>query len=165
MKTRSLQGVLAVAFAYDTGRADAMRGVTGGQVGILADTSKRGQPPHPEVSAQTPGFAGDAAVAALAANATALDALFRKGQEVGPVDVNVGDDVRVLKAVPIKSAAGEPIGAIVVSRSRAEETAAFREIRSALVFIGLFALVVSLPVSLLMGRGIARPLEELARGA
>src|SRR5207253_10974877 len=63
------------------------------------------------------------------------------------------------------SLSGETLGAFVVSRSRAEETAAFRQIRNTLFAIGLGALLVSIPISFAMGRRIARPLEQLASGA
>ena len=68
-------------------------------------------------------------------------------------------------AVPLKSASGETLGAFVVSRSREEETAAFRKIRDTLLWVGALAVLVALPVSFAMGRRIARPLEDLARGA
>jgi serine/threonine-protein kinase len=160
-----LNGVVAVAFDYDLPRAEAIRAITGGQVAFLADTSRRGEKPQPALSVNTPGFPGEAVIAKLRAGGPDLDTLCRKGQEIGPLDIPVPGDVRVIKAVPIKSASGETIGAVVVARSRAEETAAFREIRRALLLIGLVALVFSLPVSLVMGRGIARPLQQLARGA
>jgi serine/threonine-protein kinase len=70
-----------------------------------------------------------------------------------------------VKAVPLKSASGETLGAFAVSRSRDEETAAFREIRNTLLLVGGLALLLAIPVSFALGRGIARPIEELAAGA
>jgi HAMP domain-containing protein len=160
-----LRGVLAVAAPLDEKRAKTLRGITNGQTGFLANMAKRGEPPRLELSAATEAFRGDLLVPALAADRSALDSLFRQGQAVGPLEVQVAGDRRVLAAVPLKSATDETLGAFVVSRSRDEETAAFRRIRDTLLLVGGLALLLALPISFAMGRRIARPLAELARGA
>ncbi len=160
-----LRGVLAVAAPLDEKRAKTLRGITNGQTGFLANTAKRGEPPHLELSAATEAFRGDLLVPVLAADRSALDSLFRLGQAVGPLEVQVAGDRRVLAAVPLKSATDETLGAFVVSRSRDEETAAFRRIRDTLLLVGGLALLLALPISFAMGRRIARPLAELAKGA
>ncbi len=160
-----LVGVLAAAVPLDAARAKTLQGITKGQAGFLANVAKRGDPPAVELSAATEGFRGDALVPALAVQASAVDTLFTQGRPVGPLDVSVAGDGRILGAVPLKSASGETLGAFVVSRSREEETAAFKRIRDTLLGVGALALLVALPVSFVLGRRIARPLEELARGA
>ena len=160
-----LRGVLAVATPLDEARAKTLRGITNGQTGFLANTAKRGEPPRVELSAATEAFRGDLLVPALAADRSALDSLFQQGQAVGPLEVQVAGDRRVLAAVPIKSATDETLGAFVVSRSRDEETAAFRRIRDTLLLVGGLALLLALPISFVMGRRIARPLVQLAKGA
>ena len=160
-----LRGVLAVAAPLDENRAKTLRGITNGQTGFLANTARRGEPPRVELSAATEAFRGDLLVPALAADRAALDSLFQQGQAVGPLEVQVAGDRRVLAAVPIKSATDETLGAFVVSRSRDEETAAFRRIRDTLLLVGGLALLLALPISFAMGRRIARPLVQLARGA
>jgi len=160
-----LAGVLAAAVPLDVARARALQGITKGQTGFVANVAKRGEAPVLELSASTEGFRGDVLVPALAAQTAALDTLFVQGLPVGPLDVTVAGDRRILGAVPLRSAAGETLGAFIVSRSREEETAAFRRIRDTLLWVGALALLVALPVSFEMGRRIARPLEELARGA
>jgi len=160
-----LRGVLAVAAPLDEKRANALRGITNGQTGFLANTAKRGEPPRIELSAATEAFRGDLIVPALAADHAALDSLFGLGQAVGPLEIRVAGDRRILAAVPLKSATDETLGAFVVSRSRDEETAAFRRIRDTLLLVGALALLLALPVSFAMGRSIAHPLAELARGA
>jgi serine/threonine-protein kinase len=160
-----LRGVLAVAAPLDENRANTLRGITSGQTGFVANTAKRGESPRVELSAATEAFRGDLLVPALAANRDAVNSLFQQGQAVGPLEVQVAGDRRVLAAVPIKSAADETIGAFVVSRSRDEETAAFREIRDTLLWVGAGALLLALPISFAMGRRIARPLTQLASGA
>ena len=160
-----LRGVLAVAAPLDENRAKTLRGITNGQTGFLTNTARRGEPPHVELSAATEAFRGDLLVPALAADPAAVDSLFRQGRAVGPLEVQVAGDRRVLGAVPIKSATDETLGAFVVSRSRDEETAAFRRIRDTLLLVGGLALLLALPISFAMGRRIARPLVELAKGA
>ena len=160
-----LRGVLAVAAPLDAARAKTLRGITNGQTGFLANTARRGEPPRVELSAATEAFRGDLLVPALTADRSALDSLFGQGQAVGPLEVQVAGDRRVLAAVPIKSATDETLGAFVVSRSRDEETAAFRRIRDTLLLVGGLALLLALPISFAMGRRIARPLGELAKGA
>ncbi len=160
-----LAGVLAAAVPLDAARAKALQGITKGQTGFVANVGKRGEAPALELSASTEGFLGDALVPALAAQPAAVATLFTEGRPVGPIDVVLSGDRRVLGAVPLKSASGETLGAFVVSRSREEETAAFRRIRDTLLGVGALALLVALPVSFVMGRRIARPLEELADGA
>ncbi|HEX2758251.1 MAG TPA: hypothetical protein VHP60_07110, partial [Thermoanaerobaculia bacterium] len=149
-----LRGVLAVAAPLDEARAKTLRGITNGQTGFLANTARRGEPPRVELSAATEAFRGDLLVPALAADRSALDLLFRQGQAVGPLEVQVAGDRRVLAAVPIKSATDETLGAFVVSRSRDEETAAFRRIRDTLLLVGGLALLLALPISFAMGRRI-----------
>ncbi|HMA29768.1 MAG TPA: protein kinase [Thermoanaerobaculia bacterium] len=160
-----LVGILAAAVPLDAARAQTLQGITKGQAGFVANVAKRGEPPSLEVSASTEGFRGDALGPALAADRSAVDALFRQGHPVGPLEVRVAGDRRVVAAVPIKSATDETLGAFVVSRSRDEETAAFRRIRDTLLLVGGLALLLALPISFAMGRRIARPLAQLAGGA
>ncbi|MBL8113872.1 MAG: protein kinase [Acidobacteria bacterium] len=165
MNEARLEGVVAASFGYDKERADALKGITGGQVGFAINTAKKDQPPALAVTTETAGFGGAAIFAGVSAAPGALDTLFKEGKEVGPVDVPLASDLRIVKAVPLKNAAGETLGAFAVSRSRDEETAAFREIRNTLLLVGGLALLLAIPVSFALGRGIARPIEELAAGA
>ena len=160
-----LVGVVAAAIPLDEGRARELRDLTGGQVAFVADTAKKGQPPRLEIGAATDHFGGDMLVPALMGDSAALSKLFREATEVGPLDLVVTGERRVVKAIPLLSASGEALGAVVVSRSREEETAAFRKIRETLLFVGLGVLLVSIPVSFLLGGRIARPLQQLAAGA
>ncbi len=160
-----LVGVLAAAVPLDGARARTLQAITKGQAGFVANLAKRGEPAVLETTAATEGFRGDALVPALAAQPAAVDRLFVQGLPAGPLDVSVAGEERILGAVPLKNATGETLGAFVASRSRDEETAAFRRIRNTLLGVGALALLVALPVSFAMGRRIARPLEELARGA
>ncbi len=160
-----LSGVLAAASGLDATRASEVQALTGGEVAFLADVAKRGEAPRPMLSAHTEGFRP-------AEFTSVLDALPKRGAELlvrgeapRPVDLEVAGESRLVTAVPIESASGEMLGACVVSRSRAEETAAFREIRNSLLALGGVALVLALPLSFVVGRGLAKPIEQLAAGA
>lgn len=160
-----LVGVVAASIPLDEARARELRDLTGGRVAFVADTAKKGAPPQLEIGAATDDFGGDMLVPALKGDPAVLAKLFREGEEVGPLDLVVSGERRVVKAIPVLSASGEAIGAVVVSRSREDETAAFRKIRETLLLVGLGVLVVSIPVSFLLGGRIARPLQQLAAGA
>jgi serine/threonine-protein kinase len=157
-------GVLAASFGVDDSWAKSLKNLTGGQVGFLANTAKRNESPKAEISVATSQFGGDAFLRSFATPET-LKLLFTDGKVVGPLNLAVAGDQRIVMAVPILSATSEPLGAFVVSRSRDEETAAFRQIRNTLIAVGIALLLVSFPVSYAMGRGIAKPLHELAEGA
>jgi eukaryotic-like serine/threonine-protein kinase len=104
-------------------------------------------------------------VPALRMDPGALATLFGERKDVGPLDLVVSGERRVVKAIPLLSASGEALGAVVVSRSREEETAAFRKIRETLLLVGLGVLLLSIPVSFVLGGRIAGPLQQLAAGA
>jgi len=159
-----LLGVVAAAVPFDETRAEALKGMTNGQVAFVVDTARRGEPPALELSAATKGVDGGALLTALERDGAAREALLA-GREAGPLDVDADGERRIAAAVPLRSASGETLGALVVSRSRDEETAAFRRIRDTLLLIGVAAVLVALPVSFLVARRIARPIAQLARGA
>jgi eukaryotic-like serine/threonine-protein kinase len=160
-----LVGVVAASISLDEARAHELRELTGGQVAFVADTAKRGDPPQVEIGAATDEFGGDMLVPALRLDPGALATLFGEKKDVGPLDLVVSGERRVVKAIPLLSASGEALGAVVVSRSREEETAAFRKIRETLLLVGLGVLLLSIPVSFVLGGRIAGPLQQLAAGA
>ena len=160
-----LVGVVAASIALDEARARELRDLTGGQVAFAADAARKGEPPQIEVVAATDQFGGDMLVPALKEDTAALSTLLGEKEPVGPLDLLVRGERRVVKAIPLLSASGDALGAVVVSRSREEETAAFRKIRQTLLFVGLGVLLVSVPVSFFLGGRIARPLQQLAAGA
>ncbi len=79
--------------------------------------------------------------------------------------IGAAADAREVLAVPIFNSSGESLAALLVARSRVEEMASFYAIRRGLVIAGAVMLLLSLPVSFLLGRRVARPLQKLARGA
>ncbi len=160
-----LVGVVAASVPLDGARARELRDLTGGQVAFVAETGRKGEPTKLEVAAATEGFGAATLLPALSRDPSALARLLDGSADSAPLDLLVGGDRRVVKAVPLRSAGGELLGAVVVSRSRDEETAAFRKIRETLLLVGLGVLLVSVPVSFLLGGRIARPLQQLAAGA
>ena len=66
--------------------------------------------------------------------------------------------------VPILSGSGEPVGGVVVARAKDEELAALREIRRSLLGVGAMILLLSVPLSFVFARALARPIQQLAVG-
>lgn len=165
--TRTMLGVLAASFALDDARAAEIQELTGGEVGFLRNDAKRGERPRLELAAATRALGDMEFVAALNASAGLLDQVSTSDRfdSIGPLDLGVAGDDRLVLLCPIRSASNETLGALTVSRSRTAETAAFREIRATLAGVGLIALIAAIPLSLLIGRGIVRPIEQLVAGA
>jgi len=160
-----LDGVIAASFSLDAATASAVQVLTRGDVAFLADMARRGDPPAVVVSRATAGFPSDDFTEAFLALPGAADELFGRGQPVGPFEIRLAGVTRLGVAQPIKSAAGEPYGAVIVLRSLDEEMAAFREIASTLLAVGGLALLVAAPLAIGLGRRIAHPLRQLAAGA
>ena len=160
-----LQGVLAVTFPIGAEALAQLQTLTRGEVAIVADMARRGEAPQPELTASTPGIEGTMLDDAVTNNALATETVFLEGQVFGPVTVGTAAEARDVLAVPIFNSSGDSLAALLVARSRAEEMASFYAIRRGLIFAGVAMLLLSLPVSYLLGRRIAKPLQELARGA
>ncbi|MBI2568589.1 MAG: protein kinase [Candidatus Schekmanbacteria bacterium] len=158
-------GGLAATFALDEDEARTIRDLTGGEVGFLIDMAKRGESPQVAFGVGTKAFAAAELVPRLLAVPGGLSTLFGSVEVLGPVDIEAQGDVRIVVALPITSAAGETLGAVVVARSRAQEAVAFRSIRKALLLIGGLLLLVAFPAAAAMGHRIASPLRELAVSA
>ncbi len=160
-----LQGVLAVTFPIGAEALAQLQTLTRGEVAIVADMARRGEAPQPELTASTPGIEGTMLDDAVTNNALATETVFLEGQVFGPVTVGTAAEARDVLAVPIFNSSGDSLAALLVARSRAEEMASFYAIRRGLIFAGVAMLLLSLPISYLLGRRIAKPLQELARGA
>jgi eukaryotic-like serine/threonine-protein kinase len=160
-----LDGVLAASFPVEAAQAEALRGLTRGEVAFLVDRARRGEPAQVTTSVATTGLAGIDVAAAFGRIPQAVTTVFGQGRELGPFELELGGHRRVGLALPIKSAAGETYGAFVVLRSVAEELAAFNQIRTTLLVIGLLAVTLAVPLTFTLGRRMARPLAQLAAGA
>jgi HAMP domain-containing protein len=160
-----LQGVLAVTFPLGQKALAQLQTLTRGEVAVVADMARRGEALQLELSASTPGAGGAALVTALLQDPQTLNDVFGANRLFGPATIGVASDAREVVAVPVMSSSGDVLAALVVARSRAEEMASFYAIRRGLIFAGAAMLLLSLPVSYLLGRSIARPLTKLAQGA
>lgn len=160
-----LLGVLAVTFPLTDPSLAELQGLTRGEVAMVVDMARRGEDPAIELSLATPGIDGDALTAAIFERPGAVEQLFTERRTLGPAGVKLAGEERVLLAVPVGNYDGEVLGAVVVTRSRAEEMASFFAIRRALVIAGAIMLLLSLPASYLLGQRISQPLRTLATGA
>jgi serine/threonine-protein kinase len=160
-----LEGVLAVTFPFgDTALAE-LQSLTRGEVAIVLDMAKSDESPAPEIGGVTGGVKPESLNAAFFGSNDTTDELFAKRRIVGPLTVSVdGVDQEVL-ALPVENYGGDVLAAILVARSRASEMASFYAIRRGLMIAGAIMLMLSLPVSFLLGRRIASPLRQLAAGA
>jgi serine/threonine-protein kinase len=160
-----LDGVLAVTFPFDTDALTQLQSLTRGDVVVVLDMAKSGEAPELEIGGATEGVDGEEVMAAFFNAQDTTDELFAKRRTVGPRTADVaGDDHEVL-AIPVENFDGEVLAAVLVARSRAGEMTSFYAIRRGLVIAGAIMLLLSLPVSALLGRRIARPLRQLAVGA
>ncbi|MBD3849772.1 MAG: protein kinase [Acidobacteria bacterium] len=160
-----LEGVLAVTFPFDSSALNQLQSLTRGDVAVVLDMAKRDEAPALEVGGTTVSGDGQALVAAIFAAPEATDELFAKRHILGPVRADVAGDEQEVLAIPVENFDGEVLAAVLVARSRAGEMSSFYAIRRGLVFAGAIMLLLSLPVSFLLGRRIARPLRQLAAGA
>jgi hypothetical protein len=97
------KGVIAASFALDDARAEALKGITGGQVGFLVNKAKPAEPPSLDIAAATPGFSAPAFLSAFEGRGADVQSLL-SGSVVGPLDLVIDGDARLVEAVPIKSA-------------------------------------------------------------
>jgi len=161
----ALDGVLAASFPLDAAAATSLQGLTRGEVAFLVDRARRGEAPAPATSVASAGLAAGDVGEAFAHIPGATDAVFVRGAVFGPFEAELGGRRRIGVALPVKSAAGETYGAFLVTRTVAEEIAAFSAIRRTLFLVGGAAVAVAMFLSFLLGRRLGKPLQELAQGA
>jgi serine/threonine-protein kinase len=164
-RERRLLGVLAAAFPLDRQRAEELAAMTLGDVAFLASFAPRDTTPGLEVTAATGALAAPGFAQGLPGGGDLADSLFKKGQAVGPLAFETQGQKYVATAVPIRSAAGEAIGALLVARSEEKEMAAFHQIRRSLLAVAGAALLLALPASFFLAQGLSKPIRELARCA
>jgi eukaryotic-like serine/threonine-protein kinase len=160
-----LNGVIAASFPVDRERANELARITAGEVAFLGNVAPREQAPRPENVASTDALRGPHAAAAIAVTPGAVDAVFREGRPFGPFELALSGETYLGTLIPIRSGGGDPIAAVLVARSKQTELAAFQRIRESLLALGGVILLVSIPLSFLLARGLARPIKELAAAA
>jgi HAMP domain-containing protein len=160
-----LEGVLAVTFPFGVDALAHIQTLTRGEVAVVLDMARRDEPPSPGIGGATAGLDGDALLTALLALPQADDIVLNAQTTTGPASVTVGGEALEVVAVPVQNFDGDVLASILVARSRAGEMASFFAIRRGLIIAGALVLLMSLPISFLLGRRIARPMRALAEGA
>jgi serine/threonine-protein kinase len=160
-----LNGVIAASFAIDGARAQEISRITSGEIAFLGNVAPRDERPTLQNVASTRAFEGPAVAAAVTSTPGAVDALFVKGQTFGPIELDLRGEKYLGTLIPIKSGGGDPIAALLVARSKQTELAAFQRLRESLLAMGGLALLVAIPLSFALARGLARPIRQLADAA
>jgi HAMP domain-containing protein/predicted Ser/Thr protein kinase len=162
---RVLNGVLAAAFRMDDERAGELGRLAGGEAAFLVNAATRGAVPRLEVVGATAGFRDPGLARAVSAQSGTTEAQLARGDLPSPFELPAGGRDYLGTLVPILSGRGEPVGGLVVGRSKDDELAALREIRRSLLGVGLLILLLSVPLSFVFARALARPIRQLALGA
>jgi len=162
---RVLNGVLAAAFRVDDEKAGELGRLAGGDAAFLVNTADRGAVPRFDVVGATAGFHDPGFGRAVSALSGTTEAELARGGVVNPFEVRAGGREYLSTLVPIYSGSGEAVGALVAGRSRDNELATLREIRRSLLGVGALILLLSVPLSFVFARALARPIRQLALGA
>jgi HAMP domain-containing protein len=162
---RVLNGVLAAAFRMDDARARELARLSGGEAAFLVNVAQRGAVPRLEVVGTTDGFRDPRLARVVSAQSGTTEAQLARGDLPSPFELAAGGRDYLATLVPLLSGGGEPVGAVLVARAKDEELAALREIRRSLLGVGGIILLLSVPLSLVFARALARPIQQLALGA
>ncbi|HWX24714.1 MAG TPA: HAMP domain-containing protein, partial [Vicinamibacteria bacterium] len=160
-----LNGVIAATFPISIERVVEISRLTRGETALLANVAARDAPPRIQIAAATRGLDDPSLAERLTAAQGVMDALFQRVEVFGPVEFSIPGGVFVGTLMPIRSGGGEPLGGVLVARSKNAEMAGFDAIQRHLLGTGLIVLVASLPLSYLLARGLTRPLRLLTEGA
>ena len=162
---RVLNGVLAAAFRIDDERARELARLAGGEAAFLVNAGQRGAVPRLEAVGATEGFRDPGLGRTVSAQSGTTEAQLARGDLPSPFELTSAGRDYLATLVPILSASGEPVGALLVGRSKDQELAALREIRRSLLGVGALILLLSVPLSFVFARALARPIQQLAMGA
>ena len=145
-----LVGTLVAGYGLDEAAATQLRRLTHSEIAFVVQPP--GQPPR-------------LAVSSLGAREAALGAALGR-PELGagasePFEVDLGGERHIGVRIPLKTVAGEEVGAALALRSVAAETAAFRQFRNSLVLVSLGVMVVALLLASAAAARITGPLRTL----
>lgn len=155
--TSTIIGALAMSYPVDSDFASDAKSVTNADTTFLVETENLLAPASSTLTADS----GEMLSAALAANPQITAASMGEGKTVGPVEITLGGDPNIVIAVPLTSASGERLGLFVASRSLYQEMSSYRQIRDALIYIGIAAVLLAFAISFFMARRITRPIAAL----
>ena len=156
-------GVIVAAFQINEEVARSLKTLTNSEAVFLADEAKPDQPPKLALAASTMTESGAAVLEAVRSREALTAAVFRRGQIVGPLALDVAGDTDLAYFLPIRSSSDQLVGAAVLLRSRTKELAAFRQIQDTQIFVGLLALLVAFLLSYLLAHRITGPVGRLVR--
>jgi HAMP domain-containing protein/predicted Ser/Thr protein kinase len=145
-----LVGTLVAGYGLDEAAAAQLRRLTHSEIAFVLEPA--GQPPRVAVSSL------GAREPALAAELSRTGLLSSSHE---PFEVDLAGERHVGVRIPLRTAAGEEIGAALALRSVSAETAAFRQFRSSLVLVSLGVMVVALLVASAAAARITGPLRTL----
>jgi len=158
-----LTGVIAAAFQIDDEVARNLERLLNTQVVFLADTAKPSEPAKAALAASTMGPATSPAVQAIERRPELVQAVLRQGRTIGPLALDLSGETYLAYLLPIRSSTDQLVGAAVALRSREKELAAFRQIQTILVAVGLAALVIAFVLSFFLARRITGGVGRLVR--
>jgi len=158
-----LVGVIAAAFQINDEVARSLEQLLNTQVVFLADAAKPNEPAKPALEASTMGAVSAGAVSAIERTPGLVQKVMREGKPIGPLPLEVSGETYLAYLLPLRSSTDQLVGAAVALRSRERELAAFHEIQSTLILVGLGALVVAFILSFILARRITGPVERLLR--
>jgi serine/threonine-protein kinase len=143
-----LKGVLIAGYGLNEALASQIRKLTHSQVAFL--TLPPGQPPRVVASSLGPQ---ETALQAAVGGTTAPDRQ--------PYELSLGGERHLALRVPLQSAAGQTLGAVLVLRSLAEEMASFRGFRNSLVAAALGVMLLGLAMAYVAARRMTGPVRRL----
>ncbi len=158
-----LTGVIAAAFQINDEVASNLERLLNTQVVFLADAAKPSEPAKASLAASTLGGATGPAMAAIEARPALVQAVLRQGKTIGPLALDLSGDTYLAYFLPIRSSTDQLVGAAVALRSRDRELAAFRQIQTILIAVGIAALVIAFIVSFFLARRITGGVGRLVR--
>jgi serine/threonine-protein kinase len=158
-----LTGVIAAAFQINDEVASNLERLLNTQVVFLADAAKPSEPAKAALAASTLGGATGPAMAAIEGRPDVVQAVLRQGKTIGPLALQVSGDTYLAYFMPIRSSTDQLVGSAVALRSRDRELAAFRQIQTILIAVGLAALVIAFVVSFFLARRITGGVGRLVR--
>ena len=158
-----LTGVIAAAFQINDEVASSLERLLNTQVVFLADAAKPSEPAKAALAASTMGAATGPVMAAIEGRNDLVQAVLRQGKTIGPLALQISGDTYLAYFLPIRSSTDQLVGSAVALRSRDRELAAFRQIQTILIAVGLAALVIAFIVSFFLARKITGGVGRLVR--
>jgi HAMP domain-containing protein len=146
-----LKGVLVAGYGIDEALANDIRKLTHSEIAYLTITP--GGPPQLAVSSLGPKEAGLRA---------ALGRPELVSGSAPDLEIDVGGDRYVATEVPLKTATGQTVGAVLALRSVDEEMASFRRFRNSLVLVSAAVMAIGLLIAYLAATRITGPVRRLA---